>query len=196
MRVAAILSVLLFARVATAHNLDIGYLRIEGTRVVLDLDRAAAAQILDTPHASTDALKARANELAARTYARELPATARGACTLDAPSMEITGVSVRLMTAMHCPEGERTWRFPFVIDTKVSPTFELLVKDVRADRLTVVDRAAPQVAFGVAAPVIAPARPAVARRPRPGSQGQSMFLVGGFLVGVMLAPIARIALRR
>jgi hypothetical protein len=194
MHAATILMVLLFARVATAHSLDIGYLRIEGARVVLDLDRAAAALMLDAPNASEAALEARADELAAKTYARELPSTASGACTLDAPAMEVTAVTVRLTTQLRCPDGVRTWRFPFVTDTKVSPTFELLVKDVVGDRMTVVDRAAPQIAFGAATPMTT--RHATMRSPRPGSQGRSMFLVGGLLVGVMLAPIARIALRR
>jgi hypothetical protein len=194
MHAATILVVLLFARVASAHSLDIGYLRIEGARVVLDLDRAAAALMLDTRNASEAALKARADELASKTYARELPSTASGACTLDAPAMEVTAVTVRLTTQLRCPDGVRTWRFPFVTDTKVSPTFELLVKDVGSDRVMVVDRAAPQIAFGAAPPMTT--RHATMRSPRPGSQGRSMFLVGGLLVGVMLAPIARIALRR
>ena len=182
------------ARVAGAHALDIGYLRITSDRVVLDLDRAAAAQLLDAPDASPDQLRGRAAELATRTYAREAPRAADGACTLAPPAIEITTVTVRLVAELRCPDGERTWRFPFVTDTQVSPTFELLVKDATTDRMTVVDRASPELVFGLAAP--APAKPPVARPSRPGGEGRSMFLLGGLLVGVMLAPLARSALRR
>jgi hypothetical protein len=196
MRAATVATVLLVAARASAHSLDIGYLRIDHDRVVLDLDRVAAAQMLDAPNATPAALKARASELAAKTYAREAPATTGGACTFEAPSMEITGVTVRLTTSMHCPGGQRTWRFPFVTDTQVSATFELLVKDVATDRMTVVDRSSPMVTFGAAATATRVDNAATASAPKPGAQGRSMFLVGGLLVGVMLAPLARFALRR
>lgn len=199
MRAVTVITALLVARTASAHSLDIGYLRLEpagaSTSVILDLDRNAAAQLLDAPGATPEALRARASELAAKTYARELPSTTAGPCTLDAPVMEITGVTVRLRALMQCPAGERTWRFPFVTDTHVSPTFELLVKDVASDRMTVVDRATPEITFGAAATARS-GTPARASAPRPGGQGRSMFLVGGLLVGVMLAPLARFALRR
>ncbi len=180
-----ILALLVCASSASAHSLDIGYLRIEPDKVILDLDRTAAAQMLDAPSAD---LTSHARTLAALTYAREAP---RG-CTLAAPAMELSSVTVRLTAAMHCAEGEHTWRLPFVTDTKVSPTFELLVKDAVADRMTVVDRASPAITFGAAATATAGS----ASAPRPQAQGRSMFLLGGLLVGVMLAPLARFALRR
>ncbi|GEM_PF-5518440 len=201
MRVATVITVLLAARTASAHSLDIGYLRLEpagaSTRVILDLDRNAAAQMLDAPGATADALRARARELAGKTYAREAPSTTAGPCTLDAPAMEITGVTVRLRALLHCPRGERTWRFPFVTDTHVSATFELLVKDAATDRMTVVDRASPAMTFGVAVPASSAVPVTTASAPKPGgARGRSMFLIGGLLAGVMLAPLARFALRR
>lgn len=192
MRVSAIVA-LLVARDASAHSLDIGYLRIEANRVILDLDRAAAAQMLDAPSATSEALHARANDLASMTYAREAPATASGACTIGEPAMELSGVTVRLTASIACPDGERTWRFPFVTDTHVSATFELLVKDAATDRMIVVDRASPTVTFGAATAKVE--EQTTASLPRRGG-GRSMFLIGGLLVGVMLAPLARFALRR
>lgn len=198
MRIATIVAVTLFAREASGHALDIGYLRVEPARVVLDLDRVAVAQLLGVPQATLEIVRARAGELAAMTYARELPATAEGPpCTLDTPKVEISAVTVRLGATMSCPPGERTWRFPFVTDTKVSATFELLVKDVETDRLTVVDRMSPSITFAAAtASAISASNQASASTPRPGNQGRSTFLIGGLLVGVMLAPLARFALRR
>ncbi len=199
MRAVTVITALLVARTASAHSLDIGYLRLEpagaSTSVILDLDRNAAAQMLDAPGATPEALRARASELAAKTYARELPSTTAGPCTLDAPVMEITGVTVRLRALMQCPAGERTWRFPFVTDTHVSATFELLVKEAATDRMTVIDRASPAMTFGEVTASSVPV--ATASAPKPGgAQGRSMFLIGGLLVGVMLAPLARFALRR
>lgn len=194
LRVSVIFLALLGARDASAHTLDIGYLRIEPTRIILDLDRAAAAQMLDAPHATSDELRARERELAAKTYARELPLTSAGACMLEAPAMEITRVTVRLVAAMTCPDGERTWRFPFVTDNEVSATFELLVKDAASDRMIVVDRTSPAVAFGAPAAAVESAR--VASAPLRGAQGRSMFLLGGLLVGLILAPLAWFAIRR
>lgn len=190
MRVATIVVSLFVAKQASAHSLDIGYLRIEPERVVLDLDRVAAAQMLDAPNATPEQLRARAGELAAKTYARELPA----ACSVAAPTMEITAVTVRLSATLSCRDGEHTWRFPFVTDTHVSATFELLVKDAARDRMTVVDRASPMVTFEASSAV--PVEHATASVPRRGAQGRSMFLLGGLLVGVMLAPLARFAIRK
>lgn len=195
LRVAALFA-LSGAGTASAHALDIAYLRLEPagaqTRVLLDLDRVAAGQLLEAPAATSDVLRARAAELATITYARELPTTAAGPCTLGAPVVELTSVTVRLSALATCPEGERTWRFPFVADTHVSATFELLVKDAATDRMTVVERSAPSVTFGAPG---GPAGPAVSTVHAP-RQGRSMFLLGGLLVGVMLAPLARFALRR
>jgi hypothetical protein len=58
--------------------------------------------------------------------------------------------------------------------------------------MTVVDRSAPSVTFGVPSATVTEA--ATASAPKPAAH--SMFLIGGLLVGVMLAPLARIALRR
>lgn len=143
---------------ASAHALDVGYLTIESgdqrIAVTLDLDTGAGAILLGTKPAALSAavVQERADELARATYAASPITTELGACTWTPASATIRGKSVRVTGAALCPEAsrDRTWAFPFVRETRISGTFELLVKEVTGDgeRLTVVDRYEPTLTLG------------------------------------------------
>ena len=188
--------------VASAHSLDIAYLRIEPgasattSKVTIDLDLAAAALLLDADPTKLDAatLAARAGDLATHSYARDLPTTPRGACSLGAPAVDYAPPSVHLSATLTCPPGVRTWRFPFVTDARIPATFQLLVKETAADRLTVIDKTLAQLALSdaVAAPAVAAPAVAIVRSAR----DPRMLVVGGVLVVVVLGPLAYLVARR
>lgn len=153
----ALLILLALARAAAAHPMDIGYVRIAPSEntigVTVDLDIDAAARLLSADAAALDpsALSARAVELATRSY-RLAPITGdAGPCTWSTPSVTRTDRQVRIVDTATCPgSGTRTWAFPMIREARVSPTFELLVKEQVGDgeRLTQVDRYTPQLVLG------------------------------------------------
>jgi len=145
-RVLVIACVLVGAGIASAHPLDIGYMRLETTAttvvVQLDLNADAAAALIHVPKIDTAILETRAADLAAATFAREPIQTPNGACTWKGPTARFADVSVRIVDTATCPAGERRWNFPFVRDAKVSATFEVLIKEAvdGEDKVTLVDR--------------------------------------------------------
>ncbi len=152
----------LAARTASAHPLDLGYLRIDGpgngstVTATLDLDAGAAAHLLDTGALALDAkaLRARAAELADATIRRGALSGDGGACRWTAASAELRGRTASLTVAASCPSGSRTlrWPMPFVGDPRVAPTFQLLVKAKLggAEHVTTVDRGAPELVLDAA----------------------------------------------
>ncbi|HSK04375.1 MAG TPA: HupE/UreJ family protein [Kofleriaceae bacterium] len=145
---------------ASAHPLDLGYLRIDGAAdgaaltATLDLDAGAAAHLLDTGALALDGptLRARAAELADATIRRAELTGDGGACRWTAVSAELRGWTASLTVAASCPSGSRTlrWPMPFTGDPRVAPTFQLLVKARLggAELVTTVDRAAPELVLG------------------------------------------------
>lgn len=124
---------------ADAHPLDLGYLRVDAESaalaVGLDLDVDAVAQLLSR---DAEAL-AGAPDLAAPDAAALADITLRagqlqsdlGACSwVDEPATAIANRTVSLTLRAECPAGARAlrWAMPFLHDSRVSSTFQLLVK--------------------------------------------------------------------
>jgi hypothetical protein len=152
------LALVLTSSVAHAHPLDIGYLRIESkgasVSVALDLNPEAAMLLLkaSTP-LDEAALRTRGPELAAVSFAQDVITTPAGPCTWSGAAIaRIEGQSIRITDTATCPEGERRWKFPFVRDSKISGTFELLVKEKLGDeeKVKLVDRYEPELVLGAA----------------------------------------------
>jgi len=144
----------LAARTASAHPLDLGYLRIESAgatlAATLDLDATTAAHLLDMGSpADAAALRERAGQLADATLRRGELASELGACRWKTASAELRARTASLTVQAVCPSGSRTlrWPMPFVKDARVSSTFQLLVKAklAGAEQVTTVDRRAPEL---------------------------------------------------
>lgn len=155
---AAALIVVALASVAHAHPLDIGYLRIESkattVAVALDLNPEAASLLVGGAKLDEAGLAARAQDLAAASYAQEPITTPAGPCTWSGTATaRVEGLSIRITDTATCPEGERRWKFPFVRDSKISGTFELLVKEKIGDeeKVKLVDRYEPELVLGTSA---------------------------------------------
>ena len=148
------LVLVLLASTASAHPLDVGYLRLApaGDRVAvsLDLNADAAALLLQTSKLDNAALAARAQELANASFAREPITTPDGPCTWAGASATFEAQTVRVSDVATCPVGRRTWAFPFVRDAKISATFELLVKETidGEEKVKLVDRWEPTYQLG------------------------------------------------
>ncbi len=148
MRLAVALVVLAtLVRVAAAHPLDVGYLRItpagDTVEVSLDLNIDAASNLIGVPRLDASTAPGKAAALAAATFARAPIATPDGACAWKGATASIEGQSLRVRDTATCPtDGRRTWTFPFVRDTKLSSSFELLVKETvdGDERVRLVDR--------------------------------------------------------
>jgi len=145
------------ARPAAAHPLDLGYLRIAATgdevAIVLDVHANAAAHLLGVEPAALDAaaVQARAAELADATF-RGAPITSgRDACRWTTASARLDDRTVHVAGAARCPSAlrELRWRFPFVAEARISPTFQVLVKAELAgeDRVGIVDKHRPELAL-------------------------------------------------
>jgi hypothetical protein len=142
------------AAVASAHPMDVGYLRIEqrgsDLAVQMEIDASAAAIVLGS-EATRDRVRADAAVLARETYARDPIVTDRGDCTWAAATAERSGTTVRVASVAQCPpsSGSRRWRFAFIPAHRISPTFELLAKHVvdGSERLTLIDRYTPELVF-------------------------------------------------
>lgn len=144
-------------RPAAAHPLDVGYLRVEArgdaVAITLDVDVTAAATALKVDAKALDApgLAAHARALAEATYARAPITTDAGACTWTGAVTALNDRVVRVTDTATCTgAGVRRWTFPMIREARISPTFELLVKEVLDDteRLTLVDRYKPELELG------------------------------------------------
>jgi hypothetical protein len=145
-------SVMALSAVATAHPLDLGYLRIEpsGDRIAvdLDLDVKAAEILLRAEGAGAAIIRDGATRLADRSFARAPIMTPAGPCTWAEATAELTGRTVKIRRTATCPApGERRWSFPFVHEEKISSKFELLVKESvdGSERLTLVDKTTSEI---------------------------------------------------
>ena len=141
---ALIVLAMLFAP-AAAHPLDVGYVRIEQNgnsfAIALDLELAAAATALklDENQLDTAGLAAHAQALADATFARAPITTDAGPCRWSGTATSLTARTVRVSSTATCTgSGVRRWMFPMIKEARISPTFELLVKEVLPDteRLT------------------------------------------------------------
>ncbi|CAN5900887.1 hypothetical protein BH11MYX2_BH11MYX2_39200 [soil metagenome] len=214
--IGALVAVATVRVVAHAHALDIAYLRIEPpatasspANVVLDIDIGAAALLLGVQPAEVTEpfLGAHTQDLAAASFAKELPSSTGGACTLGAPKAELASPSIRVNATLVCPPGPRTWSFAFVTNARIPKTFQLLVKDVASDQLTVVDRASlivemPEPTPGAIATPANAARGGVdangtpAAKPSGAAMGTRTLVGGAVLLVVVLLPLAYFMNRR
>ncbi|MDB4957116.1 MAG: HupE/UreJ protein [Myxococcales bacterium] len=144
---------------ADAHPLDLGYLRIEtndrDVSITLDLDAKAAAIVLCVDPSAVDAnlVRARAADLAAGTYALAPITTDRGGCAFTGASAELVGRNVKISGTASCAgPGLRHWAFPVVEQRRISPVFQLMVKETVAgsERLTLVDQGRAEISLGEA----------------------------------------------
>lgn len=153
------------AREATAHPLDLGYLRVHqagvSVAITLDLDAGAAALLLKTPALDAAAARAGATRLATSTYALAPITTSAGPCSWGPATAELVGRTVTIASTATCPAaGERRWTFPFVLDHTISTKFELLVKEAVGDseRLTLIDPSTTGMVLATASVPVAPKR--------------------------------------
>ncbi len=144
---------------AAAHPLDVGYVRVEQTgnrlAIAVDIELAAAATALKIDESQLDAagLAAHAQALADATFERSPITTDGGPCTWSGAVTSLTARTVRITDTATCTNaGVRRWAFPMIKEARISPTFELLVKEVLPDteRLTLVDRYKPDLELGEA----------------------------------------------
>jgi hypothetical protein len=151
-------AILLAAGDALAHPLDIGYLRIdtEGSTVSisLDLDATGVIQILGIDRSALDAasLQSYASQLADKTYRSAPLSSELGPCGFTGVTAELIGNTVRLSDRAECPNGSSTlhWAFPFVHQSWVSSSFQLLVRArvFGAEHVTAIDRNKPEIEIG------------------------------------------------
>ncbi len=140
----ALAIVMLLGGAASAHPLDVGYLRVDGrsgdVAIALEIDHAAAAVVLKAP-VDDGTVRARAAELAAGTYRLSPITTSSGTCTWIGAAARLEGRTVVLTDVARCGEGTRRWSFPFVTENRISSGFALLVKEVRpgTETMTLVD---------------------------------------------------------
>jgi hypothetical protein len=141
-------------RLAAAHPLDIGYLRLTGdgdaVTAVLDLHVNAAARLVGAAPAALDAaaIAARADELADASLRAAPIVTAAGACRWSGPAAAAARDTTASLTARAtCPAAVRgvRWELPFIRDERTAPAFQILVKAELAGepRVAIVDRARP-----------------------------------------------------
>lgn len=154
MRRAALLVLLVLARTAGAHPLQMGYLRLEAsdTRIdlSLELDVSFAAKLLRVDERALDdgTVPARAADLAAASY-REV---AIDGCTWGAPTAALHRRTIVLEDVATCTRLDSLrWPLPFV--QHVAPTFQLLVQAHAwgHERVAIVDRITPAFELGSAA---------------------------------------------
>lgn len=184
---AALVVIAALARTASAHPLDLGYLRVHQTEttvaVTLDLDAGAAAILLHQPTLDAAAVRAGAATLASASYALSPITTAAGPCTWGPATAELVARTVTIASTATCPgAGERRWAFPFVLDHRISTKFELLVKEAvgESERLTLVDPSTTEIVLSTAS------APRAAKSSR---------IVGGVLSALGLAAFCAILMR-
>lgn len=137
---AALFASLVLAREAAAHPLDLGYLRLDAqpgsVAAGLDLDLTATAHILavDESALAADAgaaLTRHAAALADATVRRRALTSDLGACTWQPGAFaSLAARTVTITVRAECPPAARElrWALPFLAESRVSPTFQLLVK--------------------------------------------------------------------
>jgi len=145
------------ARPAAAHPLDIGYLRLDADgaalSVVLDVHVNAAAHLLGLAPGALDAtaLSRRADALADATLRGAPITTPAGACRWTTASAALHDRTASLTAHAECPSSVRTlgWDLPFVAASRVSPTFQILVKARIAgeDHVAIADKLRPSIAL-------------------------------------------------
>ncbi|HTL34958.1 MAG TPA: HupE/UreJ family protein [Kofleriaceae bacterium] len=144
-----VLAVALVApRVAHAHPLDLGYLRVttsdSRSAIQLDLDVNAASILVGVDPATLDPARVQvlAETLVDRSFARAPITTPAGACTFSGSAAAMSGRTVSVYASAECPPGPRHWTFPMVADCVISPRFQLMAKQIvnGSEQLTVVDR--------------------------------------------------------
>lgn len=150
-----VLALLAAPAVATAHPLDLGYLRITSSptavAVTLDLDVNAAAILLGRTEVDAALVQSEAATLAAATYAAAPITAASSPCTWGAASASLAGRTVTIASTATCSSrGARTWTFPFVRSHRISTKFELMVREsIRtSERLTLVDATTASLELG------------------------------------------------
>jgi hypothetical protein len=160
----AVAALVLFgvARTASAHPLDIGYLRIDSAgrvvSVVLDLEVSVAGELIGEDAVMNIATtKARAAALAEATYRAAPITTEAGACTWTAaPAAILVDRTASLTGVAECPAEARSlrWDLPFL--AKMPATFQVLVKarGFAGDRVTIVDHHAPVLELAAAKPEV------------------------------------------
>jgi hypothetical protein len=118
---------------ASAHPLDVGYLRMErtgeGVAVVFEIEAPTLAHVVGRTPETLD-VEHRAAELADATYRLAPMVAETGPCEWTSTRAEIrTGTAtVVLLGGARCPAGFTSLRWELPIVERVSPTFELLVK--------------------------------------------------------------------
>ena len=164
--VVVVVLLVLLSGVASAHPLDLGYLRLELTdnqvAVQLELDRNAAALVLGLDAAKvTEASVAQyAAAIAARTYQRAPIINSSGECQWQAGvAATMSNRTVTIKGRAICSgAGAGTWRFPFVSERKISHQFQLMVKQGHgaAERLTLIEPS--NAELELVDPAVAPSR--------------------------------------
>lgn len=134
------------ASIASAHPLDLGYLRIEqaGDRVTvrMGLDPAAAAHLLGQRELDTSTLGGDAGALADASYALAPITNDDGPCRWGPATAALQLGTVEIASTATCAGGgERRWTFPVVAEQRISPRFQLMVKETigGAERLTLIE---------------------------------------------------------
>jgi len=142
---------------ASAHPLDLGYLRItqsgDELSVSLGISADAAAGLLDADHVDAATVTARASELAAASYALAPITTDDGPCTWGPASAVLHDATVDIASTATCAgTGERRWTFLAVRDDLISSGFQLLVKETvgHSERLTLIDGSNDSMVLGAA----------------------------------------------
>lgn len=134
-RLLVLFALLGVSRVAAAHPIDAGYLRIERSDhrliVVIELESAAVAPVAGmTPEDVRRVAATRAGELAAMTYRKAPMMTDLGACTWQETTAKIQPGTETLVQSgiAECPPGFARVRWELPVIAELAPTFELLVK--------------------------------------------------------------------
>ncbi len=144
----ALALLLVLAGVASAHPLDLGYMTVtsDADRVTarLELDLSAVAIVLATEAPDAAAVRARAAELAQKTFERAPITTPAGPCSWAPATAELSARTASITAVATCPAGARTWAFPVVSQAAITPRFQLMVKETSgtSERLTLIDKTA------------------------------------------------------
>jgi hypothetical protein len=151
------------ARPAAAHPLDIGYLRIHAdgaeVSVTLDIHVNAAARLIGADPGAMDAaaLPRHAGALADATFRGAPITTAAGPCRWTTAAATLNDRTASISGQAECPPQTRAirWAFPFVGESRISPTFQVLVKAQIAgeDHVAIVDKIKPTLELSAASAI-------------------------------------------
>lgn len=193
------LVVLAATRTASAHPLDVGYLRITQTSstasVMLDLHVDAAAALLGQRSLDAAGVAARGAALASATLER-FPILAAGEpCTWSGARAELVDRSAKILAVATCPNAAaRTWQLPFVRDPAMAPKFQLLYKATAggSDRLVVIESPATVLQLGTPPAAVTPALSVLVKRGLH-SVGMLALLAAFLLAGATLPRMLAVA---